>query len=236
LPASGAPEDNPVQNVTFPSNGGEAHGYLALPPSGSGPGLIVIQEWWGLTTHVAAMTDRFAAAGYVALAPDLYGGPTTHDGAEAAKLAGALPADRAVDDLSGAVDYLLGHDAVTGDRVGVVGFCMGGGFVLALAAKVGERIAAAVPFYGVPSEAPDYSGLTASVLGHYGTDDAFISVDGVNQMADAIAAATGVGPDLKWYPAGHAFMNDENLLGTYDAAQAQTAWDRTITFLGAQLG
>jgi carboxymethylenebutenolidase len=236
LPATSAPEDNPVQNVSFPSNGAEAHGYLSLPPSGKGPGLIVIQEWWGLTTHVAAMTDRFAAAGYVALAPDLYGGPTTHDGAEAAKLAGALPAGRAVDDLSGAVDYLLGLDAVTGTKIGAVGFCMGGGFVLALAAREGERIAAAVPFYGIPSEAPDYSRIDAAILGHYGTDDAFIPVDAVNQTADAIAAGTGVAPDIKWYPAGHAFMNDENLLGTYDAAQAQIAWDRTITFLGAQLG
>ena len=71
------------QNTTFPSNGSTAHGYLALPPSGTGPGLVVIQEWWGLTTHIEDVTNRFAAAGFVALAPDLYGGRTTHDGAEA---------------------------------------------------------------------------------------------------------------------------------------------------------
>ena len=68
-----------MQNVTFPSNGGTAHGYLAVPESGSGPGLVVIQEWWGLTTHIKDVTDRFAAEGFVALAPDLYGGTTTHD-------------------------------------------------------------------------------------------------------------------------------------------------------------
>jgi carboxymethylenebutenolidase len=230
------PEDNPVQNVSFPSNGSDAYGYLALPAGGQGPGLIVIQEWWGLTTHVAAMTDRFAAAGYVAIAPDLYGGATTHDSAEAAKLAQGLPADRAVRDLSGAVDYLIGHDAVTTETVGAVGFCMGGGFVLTLAATQGERIAAAVPFYGIPSPAPDYSGLKAAVLGHYGADDKFVPVEAVNEMAATIEVATGVGPDIKWYPAGHAFMNDENLLGTYDPVQAQIAWDRTIAFLGAQLG
>jgi carboxymethylenebutenolidase len=229
------PDENPVQNVSFPSNGSEAHGYLALPPGGQGPGLIVIQEWWGLTTHVATMTDRFAAAGYVALAPDLYGGPTTHDAAEAAKLAEALPADRAVRDLSGAVDYLIGHDAVTSEKVGAVGFCMGGGFVLTLAATQGERIAAAVPFYGIPSAGPDYSGLAAAVLGHYGTEDKFVPVDAVNEMAGAITAA-GIAPEIKWYPAGHAFMNEENLLGTYDPVQAHVAWDRTIAFLGAQLG
>src|SRR5580704_9283610 len=93
---------NPVQNVTFASNGGEAHGYLALPASGSGPGVIVIQEWWGLTSHIAHMADRLAGEGYVALAPDLYGGATTHDEGEALELLLELPVDRAARDLRGA--------------------------------------------------------------------------------------------------------------------------------------
>jgi len=101
--------ENPVQNVTFPSNGGTAHGYLAVPGSGSGPGLVVIQEWWGLTTHIKDVTDRFAAEGFVALAPDLYGGPTTHDGEEAGRLMQELPVGQAAQDLGGAVDFLLGH-------------------------------------------------------------------------------------------------------------------------------
>lgn len=99
--------DNSKQNVTFPSNGGEAHGYLALPSSGRGPGLIVIQEWWGLTDHIAALTDRFAREGFVALAPDLYGGRTTHDAEEAGRLMQELPVERASADLRGALDYLL---------------------------------------------------------------------------------------------------------------------------------
>jgi carboxymethylenebutenolidase len=226
---------NPQQNVTFPSNGGDAHGYLALPPSGTGPGLIVIQEWWGLTSHIADLADRFAAEGFVALAPDLYGGATTHDADEAGRLMQALPLEQATKDLKGAVDFLLGHEAVTGDRVGAVGFCMGGGFVLSLAAQEGERIAAAVPFYGVLQEAPDFSTVKAKVQGHYGEKDDFVPVDAVNQVFEQIASATGSTPELHLYPAGHAFLNDENLLGTYDPEQAGIAWDRAVSFLRAQL-
>jgi carboxymethylenebutenolidase len=228
--------DNPRQNVTFPSNGSEAHGYLALPPDGTGPGLIVIQEWWGLTSHMADMTDRFAAAGFVALAPDLYGGVTAHDAEEAGRLMQELPVERAVGDLSGAIDFLLGHEAVSGDAVGAVGFCMGGGFVLTLAATAGDQLAAAVPFYGVLSETPDLSGLRAAVQGHYGEQDAFVPLESARSLFAEIAEATGRPAELHTYPAGHAFMNDENLLGTYDAEQAAIAWDRTLAFLHAHLG
>jgi carboxymethylenebutenolidase len=228
--------DNSKQNVTFPSNGSEAHGYLALPSSGRGPGLIVIQEWWGLTDHIAALTDRFAREGFVALAPDLYGGRTTHDAEEAGRLMQELPVERASADLRGALDYLLAHDAVTGERVGAVGFCMGGGFVLSLAAQAGDRVAAAVPFYGVLQTEPDWSGLRAKVQGHYGEQDAFVPVDAARAQFQAIATATGVQPELHLYPAGHAFLNDENLLGTYDADQAKIAWDRAVAFLHTHLG
>src|SRR5689334_13838695 len=124
--------ENPLQNVSFPSNGHTAHGYLATPAGGSGPGVIVIQEWWGLTDHIASIADRLAAEGFVALAPDLYGGKTTHDADEAGTLMMALPVDQAARDLGGAVDYLLGLDACTSEGVGAIGFCMGGGFVLGL--------------------------------------------------------------------------------------------------------
>lgn len=93
----------PQQNVTFPSGTGQAHGYLAVPQGDvGGPGVIVIQEWWGLTTHIAEVTRRLAAQGFVALAPDLYGGATTHDAQEATELMQRLPADRAARDLAGA--------------------------------------------------------------------------------------------------------------------------------------
>ena len=142
-------EQQSRQNTTFPITDGEAHGYLAVPASGSGPGVLVIQEWWGLTDHITDVTDRLAAEGFVALAPDLFGGRTAHDADEAGALMMSLPVDQAAQDLGGAVDFLLAHDAVTSATVGAVGFCMGGGFVLLLAAEQGARVTAAVPYYGV---------------------------------------------------------------------------------------
>ncbi len=227
---------NPRQNVSFASNGAQAHGYLALPPSGTGPGLVVIQEWWGLTSHVADLTDRFAAAGFVALAPDLYGGPTTHDAEEAGRLMSELPPARAARDLGGAVDYLLASDDAVGDQVGLVGFCMGGAFVLNLAVQEGGKVAAAVAFYPVGQLPDDYSGLQAELLLHYAEEDAFVPIDTADELAGKIEAATGRRPQIDRYPAGHAFLNDENLLGTHDPEQAKTAWDRTVAFLHQHLG
>jgi carboxymethylenebutenolidase len=233
---SGAVTENPLQNVTFPSNGRTAHGYLALPPSGRGPGVIVIQEWWGLTSHIADVTNRLAAEGFVALAPDLYGGATTHDAEEAGNLMAELPVDQAARDLAGAVDYLLGHEAVTSSTVGAVGFCMGGGFVLVLAAQQGDKIGAAVPFYGVLKEDyPSFSGLTAPLLGHFGEQDDFVPTEAARQLAQRIESESRVQPEFHFYPAGHAFFNDENHLGTYDEQQAQLAWNRTLEFLRAHV-
>src|SRR5580700_4056789 len=114
-------EENPRQNVTFASNGGQAHGYLATPASGHGPGVVVIQEWWGLDDHIVDIADRLAAEGFVALAPDLYGGRVAHDAGDAGTFMGELPAEQAARDLGGAVDYLLASDAVTSAKVGTVG-------------------------------------------------------------------------------------------------------------------
>jgi carboxymethylenebutenolidase len=226
-----------VQNVTFASNGATAHGYLALPDSGRGPGVVVIQEWWGLTTHIADVTNRLAADGFVALAPDLYGGTTTHDAEEAGKLMQELPVQQAARDLGGAVDYLLGHEAVTSSKIGAVGFCMGGGFVLVLAAQQGDKIGAAVPFYAVLGEDyPSFQNLSTPVLGHFGEQDEFQSPDQVRELAATIEQQSGHRPDFRFYPAGHAFFNDENLLGTYDPDQAAKAWEATVSFLRAHLG
>jgi carboxymethylenebutenolidase len=226
-----------AQNVTFPSNGGQAHGYLRLPESGRGPGLVVVQEWWGLTSHITTMVDRFAAAGFVALAPDLYGGATTHDREQAAELLAKLPVADAVRDLRGAVDHLLGHEAVAGDAVAVVGFCMGGGFAMRLAVQEGDRVAAVVPFYGLPREPDyDYLGLTAHVLGHFAERDHGLPVEAVDEAAIRIGEATDRRPEIHFYPAGHAFMNEENLNGTYDPLQAEIAWRRTLSFLRGYLG
>ena len=228
--------ENPLQNTTFPSGGGTAHGYLALPPTGSGPGVIVIQEWWGLTEHISGIADRLAAEGFVALAPDLYGGTTTHDADEAGRLMMELPVDQAARDLAGAVDFLLGHEAVTSSKVGAVGFCMGGGFVLLLAAQQGDRIGAAVPFYGVGPAVPDtYTGLRAAVQGHYGEKDDFYPAEDARAQAEQIRSESGAEVEFHYYPAGHAFHNDTNKLGTYDEASARQAWERTVSFLTTRL-
>jgi carboxymethylenebutenolidase len=230
------PEQNSAQNTTFPSNGGQAHGYLALPAAGSGPGVIVIQEWWGLTDHIVDICDRLAAEGFVALAPDLFGGRTTHDSEEAGRLMSELPVDKAATDLAGAVDFLLGHEAVTSNKVGAVGFCMGGGFVLLLAAQQGDRVAAAVAFYGVGSAVPDqYSGITAAIQGHYGEQDDFYPASAARAQEQQIRDESHAEVEFFYYPAGHAFHNDQNLLGTYDPDNAKLAWQRTVQFLHEKL-
>lgn len=218
-------------NVTFTSNDREVHGYLQVPRSGNGPGVIVIQEWWGLTSHIADIVRRLADAGFVSLAPDLYGGRVTHDVAEAAEMMTQLPLETAVEDLSGAVDFLLQHDSVTSSTVGAVGFCMGGGFVLKLAASSGTKISAAVPFYGLPSGEVDYSGMAAAVQGHFGLEDQSIPVTAVEEAMQITAEQSGKTPAVFFYPAGHAFLNHENLLGTFDQDQADLAWDRATGFL-----
>ena len=224
------------QNTTFPSGTGTAHGYLAVPESGSGPGVIVIQEWWGLTDHIAYVTERFAREGFVALAPDLFGGKTAHDADGAMELMMSLPVDQAARDLSGAVDFLLGHEAVTSSKVGAVGFCMGGGFVLLLAAQQGDKVGAAVPFYGVGPGVPDtFTGLTAPVLGHYGLEDGMYPADAARAQEQQIRDEAGVDVQFHFYEAGHAFHNDENTIGTYSEADARLAWSRTLEFLRARL-
>ncbi|MER5437112.1 dienelactone hydrolase family protein [Streptomyces sp. NPDC002790] len=222
------------QNVTFDSQGSTAHGYLALPASGSGPGVIVIQEWWGLTDHIADVADRLAAEGFVALAPDLYGGNVAHDSQEAFRMMRDLPVSRGVELLSGAVDLLLALPAVTSDTVGAVGFCMGGGFVLYLAAE-DQRVSAAVPFYGViQGEVPDFSRLTAQIQGHYGDHDEAIPQATLTGLRTAITSQSGVDPDFRMYPADHAFFNDGRP-EVYDASASHEAWASTLTFLNSQL-
>lgn len=227
------------QKVSFPSNGGEAHGYLSLPETGRGPGVIVIQEWWGLTDHIADVTDRFAAAGFVALAPDLFGGRTTHDAEEAGRLMQELPVDQAARDLSGAVDYLLAREECTSSAAGVVGFCMGGGLVLLLAAEAGDKVAAAVAFYGVGAgvEAADFSRITADVLGHWAGNDDFCPPSQVDALEENLKGSTkGEITFHRYAGAGHAFFNDANVLGTYDKEKAELAWQRTLDFLRSKVG
>ncbi|WP_422934835.1 dienelactone hydrolase family protein [Sinomonas sp. P47F7] len=222
----------PFQNVTFPSSGREAHGYLARPESGSGPGVIVIQEWWGLVDHIRDIADRLAAQGFVALAPDLFGGRVAHDGAEAARIMRDLPEAEGARLLAGAVDYLLSLPEVTSSTVGAIGFCMGGGFVLQLAAQQGERISAAVPFYGVGQGVPnDFSGVRAAVQGHYGEKDRGYPAAEARRQAEQIRRESGAEVTFYFYDAPHAFANDSNPQGNYRPEAAKLAWSRSVEFL-----
>lgn len=216
--------------------GSDIHGvgYLAVPASGSGPGVIVIQEWWGLVPHIKSVADRFAAAGYVALAPDLYDGEQTTSPDEAGRLFMALNIDQTAEKLAAAIHFLIQHEAVTGDRLGVVGFCMGGQLAL-LAATVSDRIAAVVDFYGVhPNVNPDFSKLTAPVLGIFGEKDSFVTPEVVQSLEAAIRAAGGSIEAHTYAGADHAFFNDTRPEVYYPEAAAD-AWDRTLAFLQTEL-
>ena len=218
--------------VEFPSNGHTAKGYLATPASGKGPGVLVIQEWWGLVGHIKNVADRFAAAGFSALAPDLYHGQTATEPDTAGKLFMALNIERAEKDLSGAAKYLAGHSSTS--KLGAVGFCMGGQLAL-FAGCTQPSIGAVVDFYGVhPNVTPDYARLSGPVLGLFAEKDAFVTPDTARGVEAAIKKA-GKSVEVHIYPGvDHAFFNDENP-GAYNKAAAEDAWRRTLAHFRGNL-
>lgn len=220
--------------VQFSSNGGTTSGYLAPPEKGSGPGVVVIQEWWGLVDHIKEVCNRFADEGYVALAPDLYHGETTKSPDEAGKMMMSLRIDQAEKDLRGAIQYLLSHEATSGDKVGTVGFCMGGALSLYAASK-NEQVGACVVFYGIhPNVKPDLANLKAPVLGIYAERDQSTPPEVVHDLEKKLKAL-GKSVEMHIYPnVGHAFFNDTRR-DVYDARSAEDAWRRTIEFLAKNL-
>ena len=190
--------------VTFASNGGTAEGYLALPESGSGPGVIVVQEWWGLVGHIKAVADRFAAAGFVALAPDMYHGVATDEPDEAMRLLMGLAMDQAAKDIAGAAAYLSDLEAVPFPNIGAVGFCMGGSLAL-WSATVAENVQAAVGFYpAVPWERmdptwPSYAGKGAMI--HCSEEDGTSAAPGIRTAVSSIEGADGEVPQREAAPA-----------------------------------
>jgi len=226
--------------VTFRVNGTEARGYLATPADGSGPGVLVVQEWWGLVPQLQGCADRLAGEGFTALAPDLYHGEIAEhtEMDKAAELMNSLPPERAARDMSGAITHLLAHESTTGDQVGVIGFCMGGMLTLLISALEGDRVAAAAPFYGAPlgDGEPDWSNLRAKVEGHFAENDDFFPPDAVKDL-EARLQAMGKDVTFHVYPGtGHAFANEEDPLGTHDPACADEAWTKAVAFLKANLG
>ncbi|HET6304796.1 MAG TPA: dienelactone hydrolase family protein [Myxococcota bacterium] len=222
------------RDIEFASDGEKARGYLALPASGRGPGVIVIQEWWGLVDQIRDVCDRFAREGFVALAPDLYRGESTSDPDAAGRLMMNLEIPRAARDLDGAVRALLGHDALEGSRVGTLGFCMGGQLAL-FAATRNRRIGAVVDFYGIhPNVTLDLSGLEAAVLGIFAERDAFVPPEAARKL-EADLRSAGKRATFEIVPGvDHAFMNDRRA-DVYDARAAARAWADALAFLRAEL-
>lgn len=219
--------------MRFAANGGEAGGYLALPQGQPNrAGIVVIQEWWGLNPHIEEVARRFAAAGYVALAPDLYDGQATTEPDEARKLAMGLDMQHAATIMVGAVNYLCGRDDV--DRVGSIGFCMGGSLSQLLASRT-PRLSAAVSFYGgSPITAEQAGQIGCPLLAIFGGRDPSIPAQQIEETRTLLEHA-GVQIEVAIYPdAGHAFFNDTRP-EAYSAEAAADAWQRTLRFFDQHL-
>lgn len=219
--------------VTFKSNGGTCTGYLA---DGGGPGVIVIQEWWGLVDHIKDVADRFAAEGFTALAPDLYHGEVTTEPDAAGKLLMSLNLATAGKDLSGAVDLLLERTGRA--KVGVTGFCMGGGLTLMLACQRPDAVAAAAPFYGGmrPDTPIDWDALAATVEGHYAETDRGNAAPEAVKALEVELRSKGKDATFHVYPGTHhAFFNDTRA-EVYDDQAARTAFARTVDLFRTTLG
>ena len=218
--------------VEFPSNGGKTAAYLATPKSGKGPGVIVIQEWWGLVGHIKNVCDRFAAEGFSALAPDMYHGKTADEPDAAGKLFMALNIEQAEKDLRGAAKFLAGQSSTT--KLGAVGFCMGGQLAL-FAATLNPSVGAVVDFYGIhPNVKPDYKKLSGPVLGLFAEKDAFVTPQTAKEVDAAIKKA-GKQSEIHIYPGvDHAFFNDERP-DVYNKAAADDAWRRMLALFRQHL-
>lgn len=220
-------------------DGQSAKGYLAEPVSGdAAPGVVVIQEWWGLDDEIKAVADKLASEGYRALVPDLYRGEKTLEAKEAEHLMNGLDfADAAGQDIRGAVQYLK---ATGGVKAGVMGYCMGGALTLLAAVFVSESDVN-VTWYGYPPlEFVDAAKIKVPLLGHWALKDEFFPIDGVDALEEKLEAA---GTDFMFYryDTKHAFANEKSAtrnipILAYDPEAAALAWQRTMTFLQEHLG
>ena len=227
-----------MSTITFTRpDGKECSGYYAEPADGrKAPGLVVIQEWWGVNAHIKSVADHYATKGYRALVPDLYRGKVGLDAKEAEHLMGGLNfGDAASQDVRGAVQYLK----QSSPKVGVTGYCMGGALTILAACFVPE-VDAGVAWYGFPPL--DYvnpQAITAPLMGHFGIHDGFFKIEQVDQLEAKLKAA-GVKYTFHRYDAGHAFASDDPIIHTIglkkDQASADLAWQRTFDFLDQQLG
>jgi carboxymethylenebutenolidase len=219
-------------------DGKSVNGYLAEPAAGaSAPGMVVIQEWWGLTDQIKGVADRLARAGYRALVPDLYRGKVAVEAKEAEHLMQGLNfGDAAGQDIRGAVQYLKSSGS---GKAGVTGFCMGGALTVLSACNVPEADAAVIWYGYPPLEYVDAGKIKAPLLGHWATEDEFFKIAGVDALEKKLKDA-GAKFEFHRYQAKHAFANEiadtKNLPPLkYNPNAAQTAWERTLDFLGKTL-
>ncbi len=213
--------------IEYPADGEQGMGYLAQPDDGGKhPGVIVIQEWWGLDSHIKSIADRFAREGFVALAPDLYRGSFATEPDEARKLILNMNREQAVKDLSGAVKFLQSLAEVSPKKVGSIGFCMGGSMTLALAAASPD-VAAAAPFYaGFQPPAADIARIQAELFCAFGADDAGIPPENISKFEETLKS-TGRNAVVKVYEgAPHSFFNDTR--DSYRPEAAKDAWERSL--------
>jgi carboxymethylenebutenolidase len=223
------------QRVEFPSNGHTCQGYFASPASGSGPAVVVIQEWWGLVPHIEDLVDRFAAAGFCAVAPDLYHGKTTKSPDEAGKMLMELDADRAEREIAGAGEYLLSRPECSSKTYGVVGFCMGGALAQYAATKQ-ANVGAAVSFYGGFKNVQfDWANLSAPLLLIYGADDQGVPAESGREREKMLKDLGKTVELVSYSHAGHAFFNDTRP-EAYNPHAANDAWDRTVQWFRKYLG
>jgi len=206
--------------------------YLALPAGGKGPGLLVIHAWWGLNAFIKRFCDRLAGEGFVALAPDLYGGRVAVTIDEAKVLRSKMNQQQAHQKLLDAVERLRGMACVSGESTGVVGFSLGARFALELSAEEGRPIHSVVVFYG--NSGVDYSAARAAYLGHFAEHDDYVALSGVKKLEKALRAA-GRPFAAHIYPGtGHWFFEADRP-EAYEPQAAQLAWERTVDFLNAQM-
>jgi len=218
------------ERVEFPSNGHICQGYMAAPKSGKGPAVVVIQEWWGLVKHIEDLVDRFAAEGFLAIAPDLFHGKTTKSPDEAEKMLMELDAERAEKEIAGAGNDLLTRPECSSTKFAIVGFCMGGALAQYAAAKEGDNVGAAVSFYGgFKKLSIHWENLKAPIILIYGENDKGVPAEQGRQL-EAKLKQLGKNVQLIVYPnADHAFFNDMRP-EVYNASAAADAWKRTIDF------
>jgi carboxymethylenebutenolidase len=234
-PATAAEE--PIEGLTtslieYPDRDGETLiGYLARSSNGEpNPAIIVIQEWWGLEAHIKDVANRFAGEGFVALAPDLYHGVIATEPNEATKLVMELDQPEAVAEIQQAIAFLQEQDFVAGSKVGIVGFCMGGGLVLQTALQE-EDLFAGVVFYGSPLAAEEAGQVKTPILGLFGSADGGIPTTAIEVMHTAFTDA-GIENEYEIYDgAQHAFFNDTR--SSYNSEAAANAWSRTLDWFRA---